>query len=241
MLPDTTVSVFSPMPISTGFLPSAARSLVPAPELGDHRDRGADGAVLIVIVRQRQAEHRHDGVADELVEHAALLPDALHHDREVLVQEHDRALRAQFLGHRREAADVGEQHGADHALAAQHLFRRRRAAAPRCRDPCSATWWISCAFRCEMSSIMSSVPRFFAGLALSGTLISGSTVRLTDRSIGPAISSASTVMSAFRRSSDVEDALHHPGVGAREQGRGRLLHDLVGRRPGGSVRPPGCR
>ena len=76
MLPDTTVSVLSPMPMSTGCLPFGGALRVPAPQLGDHGDRGAHRAVVVVVVRHRQAEGRHDRVADELVEHAAFALDA---------------------------------------------------------------------------------------------------------------------------------------------------------------------
>jgi hypothetical protein len=58
-------------------------------------------------VRCRQTKADHDGVTDELIEHAALLVDALDHQREVFIEERDGALRAVFLGDGGEAAIVG--------------------------------------------------------------------------------------------------------------------------------------
>ena len=59
------------------------------------------------------------GVADELVEHALLVGDALDHHREILVEEGDGALGAELLGECGEAADIGEQDGRPRAGAAE--------------------------------------------------------------------------------------------------------------------------
>ncbi len=81
---------------------------------------------MVVGLRLREAEGGHDGVADELVEHAALVLDAVDHQREVLVQHADRRLRPELLGERGEPPDVGEQQRDDGAgspedvLAAAH-------------------------------------------------------------------------------------------------------------------------
>ena len=61
--------------MSIGRLPVGHALGVPVAQLVDHGDRGAHGAVLVVLMRQGQAEYRHDRVADELVEHAALLAE----------------------------------------------------------------------------------------------------------------------------------------------------------------------
>jgi len=70
-------------------------------------------------VRDRDAELGHDRVADELVEHAALLRDAVHHEGEILVEQGDGALGAELLGERGEGADVGKKHRGLDALAAE--------------------------------------------------------------------------------------------------------------------------
>ena len=59
------------------------------------------------------------GVADELVERAAVLEDHLHHLAEVFAQEPGHRVGAHRLGDRGEAADVAEEHGDRPALAAQ--------------------------------------------------------------------------------------------------------------------------
>jgi hypothetical protein len=137
MLPGHDVSVLRPMPMSIGgcLRSRAARSSGAAP---DHRDRGAHGAVAVVVVRHRDAEAGHHRVADELVEHPAFLWMHVDHQREVFVQQRHRALRAELLEMRGEAADVAEEHRRLDRLAAQHLApaATRRSATP---GPCSAT------------------------------------------------------------------------------------------------------
>ena len=86
-----------------------------------------------VITSDRNAESGHDRVADELVEHAALLLDALHHQREVLVQQAHSGGRAQPLGDRGEAADVREQHRRRDGLAAEQVGAGRE---PESRARC---------------------------------------------------------------------------------------------------------
>ena len=78
-------------------------------QLRHHRYGTADTPVFIVFVWKRRTKYCHDGVTNELVEHAALGLDAIDHDREILGPELDRALRAEFFGQRGEAADVREE------------------------------------------------------------------------------------------------------------------------------------
>ncbi len=73
-------------------------------------------------MRDREPEARHDGVADELVQHAALLGDAVDHDGEIVVQQLDGTLGAERLGDRRKSAHVGEQDGRDLVGAAEQIF-----------------------------------------------------------------------------------------------------------------------
>ena len=98
---------------------------VPLGQNADHADRGADRAILVVFVGHRHAEAGHDRVADELVEHPAVLLDALDHQREVLVQQAHGRRRPEPLGHRGKAADVGEQHGRGDRLAAEQAGAAR--------------------------------------------------------------------------------------------------------------------
>lgn len=76
-----------------------------------HLGRRAHRAECIVLMRERQAEHCHDGVADELFDGAAVTLDGLAGRAEVL--PHDAADRfgIQLLGECSGAGDVGEEHG----------------------------------------------------------------------------------------------------------------------------------
>ena len=63
---------------------------VPLHQLVDHGNRGAHRPIPVVAVRFGDAEHGHDGIADELVQHATLFLQAIHHQGEVFVQQrHD--------------------------------------------------------------------------------------------------------------------------------------------------------
>ena len=83
-----------------------------------HRQRRAHSPVRVVRVGDGGAPERHDRVADELVERAAVLEDHLHHLGEVLAQELGDRVRAHALGDGGEAADVAEEHGGRTPLAA---------------------------------------------------------------------------------------------------------------------------
>ena len=94
------------------------------------RERGADGPLRVVLVRERRPEERHHGVPDELLHGAAeafeLGPQVL----PVRVEERTDVLRVEALRARREAHEVGEEDRDDLALLAPRLRRRveRRSA-----------------------------------------------------------------------------------------------------------------
>ena len=92
---------------------------------GLHPERGAHGALLVVLVRDRRAEDGHDVVADVLVDGAAVAGDLLAEPAQAAVDERLDALGVHPLGHGRVAGEVGEQHG---DLAP--LVGGRRAARP---------------------------------------------------------------------------------------------------------------
>ena len=108
-------------------------------------DGGANGAHGSVGTGDGRPEHRHHGVADELVERALLREDLLDHRREVVVQERDHLLGRVRLADRGEATDVREQDRdlADGAaelellLVLQHLLGdlARHVAAQRAHEP----------------------------------------------------------------------------------------------------------
>ena len=87
---------------------------MPGPERADGVDeveRGADGALGVVLVRGRRAPDRHDRVADELLDRAAVAVDHLARQVEVARQGLADVLGVALLGERREADEVGEQDG----------------------------------------------------------------------------------------------------------------------------------
>ena len=96
------------------------------PSLGDpvaDRERGADRALGIVLVRDRRAEDRHDRVADELLDGAAALLELA--SQPLVVRREDRLARprGRALGARGEADEVGEEDRYDLALAPRLIER----------------------------------------------------------------------------------------------------------------------
>jgi hypothetical protein len=87
--------------------------------LGDctlDRERRADRALGVVLVRDRGAEEGEHLVADELRHRPVEAADLLGHDAHDLVDEELRALRAELLADRRRADDVGHEHRDDSPL-----------------------------------------------------------------------------------------------------------------------------
>ena len=95
-----------------------------------HLDRRSAGAQRVVLVRRRDAEHRHHRVADELLHRAAVRLDDRLHPLEVARQQRPQRLRIRRLPQRRRADHVAEQHRHRLAdLARRRRGRERRAAA----------------------------------------------------------------------------------------------------------------
>ena len=98
-------------------------------------ERGPNGALGVVLVRDRRAEERHDRVADELLDRAA---EALELRAQALVVRAEQRLDVlgiELLGARREADEVAEDDGDDFTLAAlarhQAVFSSRSRASQR--------------------------------------------------------------------------------------------------------------
>jgi hypothetical protein len=87
-----------------------------------HLRRRAHGPQRVVLVRDRHAEDGHHGVADELLDAAAVTLDDVLHALEVAREQPSECLRVGRLTQRRRASDVAEQDG--HGLPL--LPRRRR-------------------------------------------------------------------------------------------------------------------
>ena len=82
------------------------------------RQRSPDGALGIVLVRDRRAEQRHDGVADELLDRPAVVFELGAEPRVERRQERADILGIEALGSRCESDQVGEENADDLALLA---------------------------------------------------------------------------------------------------------------------------
>ena len=99
-----------------------AQVLVHARERALHPDRRAHRAHGVVLVGARQAEHRHDGVADVLLDLAAMASDLGGHRLEVALLDFVQCLGVEGFAQRRRPLEVAEDDG--HRLA--HLVHRQR-------------------------------------------------------------------------------------------------------------------
>ena len=118
------------MPIASdagGWLPASrfrSQAVVDLLDRALHGERRAQRRADMVRHLDRRVPERHHAVAHELVERAAGVEHVLRQRRVDRVQEADDVLGREPLGARGEAADVGEQHGQDAGLAAEHEARR---------------------------------------------------------------------------------------------------------------------
>ena len=85
--------------------------------------RRANRALGVVFVRDRRAEHRHHGVADELLHRAAAVLELCAQPLVVRAQDRLDVLRVERFRARREADEIGEQHRHNLALAAHQRTR----------------------------------------------------------------------------------------------------------------------
>ena len=83
------------------------------------RERRADCALGVVLVRGRRAEERHDRVPDELLDGAAVALELRAHALVVRAQERLDVLRVDRLGPRGETDEVAEDDRDDLALSAR--------------------------------------------------------------------------------------------------------------------------
>ena len=90
----------------------AAACLDAVAQAGDSLDQleaGADAQLGIVFVHDRRAPDGHDGIADELLDRAAVALDDVPSEVEVAAERVADILRVTLLGKRREAHEIGEK------------------------------------------------------------------------------------------------------------------------------------
>jgi hypothetical protein len=114
----------------------------------DHRQRGAAGALGVILACDGRAEQRHDAVAGELVDRAVGVVDGVGEHLEEAVHQLAPGLRVELLCEVHRSLDIGEQHGdlfalAFHGLAAGvdlpgHLVRNHERNLWQCGDRCAA-------------------------------------------------------------------------------------------------------
>ncbi len=97
-------------------------------------DGRTHGALGVILLRQRRTEERHDGIADEFIERAAVFENDIRSDRKELIEKCRHVLRRQAFTASGKADDVGKKDrrlGQSHRLAIgpgvrQHDFDDRR-------------------------------------------------------------------------------------------------------------------
>jgi hypothetical protein len=99
------------------------------------RERRADRALGIVLVRGRSAEERDHGVADELLDGAAEALELAAQVRVVGSEEPAHVLGIELLGAGGEADEIGEEHRHDLALLAHRRGRSLQRRAARVAEP----------------------------------------------------------------------------------------------------------
>ncbi|HVS62198.1 MAG TPA: hypothetical protein VMT85_01720 [Thermoanaerobaculia bacterium] len=93
-------------------------------------ERGAHRPLRVVLLGDRRAPDRHDGVADELLDAPAVALDDLAGGLEIMGQQVAHVLGVPLLRQRREADEVGEEH-ADQASLGGGQCRRRHGRGGR--------------------------------------------------------------------------------------------------------------
>ncbi len=101
------------------------------------RERRADSAFGVVLVRDRGAEDRHHRVADELLDGAAEALELVPEPRVVRAKQRAHLLGIHLLGARGEADEIGEEDRHDLALLEPCLLGRLERRPARVAEACS--------------------------------------------------------------------------------------------------------
>ncbi len=104
--------------------------------------RGASGALRVILVGDRRPEEREEPVAEELGDRPLVTMDLVQHQIERALQDRPHVLRVEPLGHRRRSDHVGVEHGDLLALPLELraarpdlVGERRRRICLRRREP----------------------------------------------------------------------------------------------------------
>ena len=130
------VTAASPVSTPARARSCGARLVAERGDGGDEVERRAYGALGVVLGRGRRAPDRHHRVADELLDRAAVELDQPSARVEVAREQLAHLLRVARLGERREADEVGEEHGDEAALGRRSLAWRDRWLSPPRRELC---------------------------------------------------------------------------------------------------------
>ena len=129
----TAPTVIAASPLTTpgpGGEPRQADLLADRRDRGDELDRGADRALGVVLVGDRRAPHRHDRIADELLDRPAVPGDDRPADLEVAGEQLLDLLGIAALGQGRERDEVDEQDRHEAPLGRRRRPTRRPGSRP---------------------------------------------------------------------------------------------------------------
>ena len=132
--PTTTSPVLTPIRIAIVEPALGAEGLVERREGDLHLGGGADGPQRVVLVDDRDAEHGHDRVADELLDGAAVPLEDRAHRLEPAAHDRAQRLGVEPLAEPGRAGDVGEHDGHDLARLAGRLGGDERRRRTPCRS-----------------------------------------------------------------------------------------------------------
>ena len=106
-----------------------------------NREGGPDGALGVVLVRERRPEERHHRVADELLHRPAEVLELPAQPRVIRREQLAHVLRIHPLGPRREPNEVGEEDGDDLPLLPPGCRRRAASATPHSEQNFAPGWF----------------------------------------------------------------------------------------------------
>ena len=130
-VPVTTSPVLTPIRISSVVPKSRSETVVQLPQTRAQIRRGTQGPQRIVFMQDRNPEHSHHSVPDELLNRPAMPADYRTGHLEIPRQHRSQRFRVQLLPQSSRPRHVGEQHGHDFPLLTADDGRRHQGLAAR--------------------------------------------------------------------------------------------------------------